>query len=389
MRGQIGKKRAMSEENKMVECEKVERVSIKNLDIVIHSDGKIKRYYITANHKKNGECFPLFDALNSYIASEKATIISHLVFGSCKEYDKSIKKMQEFSKSSQCPVTWLQGDACDCDCLTSTQVTAVSGVKVEPVMLDGQKVGSTFQDDYAKYCYLNAIITDDISKSRAEQTLSSFQKMDGALKTVGMQFTDVIRMWNYLDNLLEWYDQFNTTRTAFFNRHNVFNSIVPAGTGIGASNPANAAYIGEVLAVKTKKDEVNLSALPSPMQCPALNYKSSFSRAIEIDLPSLQYISISGTASIEPGGETMFVDDTSGQIELTMKVISAILESRNMNWSNTAKAIAYFKEIQDLHLFREYLQKMNIPDFPIAISHADICRDNLLFELELDAVTDY
>ncbi len=69
-----------------------------------------------------------------------------------------------------------------------------------------------------------------------------------------------------------------------------------------------------------------------------------------------------------------------------MKVISAILASCNMTWSNTVMAIAYFKDIKDLPLFREYLKVNNYPDIPIAISHANICRDDLLFEVELNAI---
>jgi enamine deaminase RidA (YjgF/YER057c/UK114 family) len=372
----------------MCECINVEKKSIENLDIVIHSVGGIKKYFITANHEKAGKEYKLLDNLMRFIESENAHVLSQLVFGSCKYYDEHIDTFNELSDSFSWPVTWLHGDGCSCDCLTSTQVTAVSGVDVDHIVLDGVRVGSTYKDNYAEYCYLGNITTDDVSASNDQQALAAYDKMVRALDSVNMKFTDVIRMWNYLDDLLDWYDEFNVMRTAFFNRHNVFGGIVPAGTGIGASNPSNAAYIGELLAVKplNNNPDVNLSAIPSPMQCPAIDYKSSFSRAIEIDLPSSRYLSISGTASIEPGGKTVFLDDTAGQIDLTMQVISAILESRGMTWSDTAKAIAYFKDIKEQPLFTEYLKKNNYPHFPVAISHADICRDDLLFELELDAV---
>jgi len=372
----------------MVESTNIEKKSIENLDIVIHTVGDIKKYFITANHEKDGKEYSLLDNLMHFLESENAHVLSQLVFGSCKYYDEHIETLNELSDSFSWPVTWLHGDGCSCDCLTSTQVTAVSGVDVNHIILDGVRVGSTYKDNYAEYCYLGNITTDDISVSNDLQALAAYDKMVTALDSVNMKFTDVIRMWNYLDNLLEWYDEFNVMRTAFFNKHNVFGGIVPAGTGIGASNPVKAAYIGELLAVKplNNNKEIEMSALPSPMQCPAIDYKSSFSRAIEIDLPSSRYISVSGTASIEPGGETVFLDDTASQIDLTMKVIAEILKSRDMTWSNTVKAIAYFKDIKEKPLFTEYLKKNNYPHLPVAIAHADICRDNLLFELELDAV---
>jgi len=333
---------------------------------------------------------PLQQSIQSELISalprEGAHIISHLVFGSCSHHEKSINQLIEMSDNLIWPITWLDGDACSCNCLTSTQVTAVSGVEFSPVIIEGERLGTYYEDDFAEYCYLGNIHSTDLSGTNSEQGLRAFEKMSAALKSVDMDFSNVIRMWNYLDDLLSWYDEFNVMRTAFFNENDVFNNIVPAGTGIGAGNPSGAAYVGDLIAVKIKDENTSTFAVPSPLQCPAIDYKSSFSRAVEIDSPDSNYLSVSGTASIEPGGKTVNLDDTAGQIDLTMKVIAGILESRGFEWSDTVKSIAYFKDISEVSLFENYLKQNGIPDFPVAISHADICRDDLLFELELDAV---
>ena len=370
----------------MTNCAQIERKSIHNLDIVTVTSGKLKKYFITANRIKNGKEFSLFKNLLEFIAQENAHIISHLVFGSCAHHKQSMSQIVEMSDCFEWPVTWLDGDACSCDCITSTQITAVSGVNVKPVIVDGEILGASYEDDFAEYCYLGNVHADNLSGTKSEQALIAYEKMIAALQSVGMDFSNVLRMWNYLDDLLSWYDDFNVRRTAFFNKHNVFKNIVPAGTGIGAGNPSGAAYVGELIGVKTKNSDISKFAVPSPLQCPALDYKSSFSRAIEIDYPDYTYLSVSGTASIEPGGKTVNLNDTAGQIDLTMKVISGILESRGFEWSDTAKAIAYFTDINEIHLFDDYLKANNIPELPVSISHADICRDDLLFELELDAV---
>jgi len=370
----------------MIECNQIERKTIGNLDIVTVTSGDLKKYFITANSIKNGSEYSLFKDLLEFIQKENAHIISHLVFGSSSFARQGISQIVELSDDFSWPVTWLDGDACDCDCLTSTQVTAVSGVDVEPVMVSGERLGSYYQDEYAEYCYLGNVHADDLSGSNSEHARIAFEKMLSGLKSVGMDFSNAIRMWNYLDDLLNWYDDFNVMRTAFFNENDVFNNIVPAGTGIGAGNPYKAAYVGDLIGVKPKNDEISTFAVPSPLQCPAIDYKSSFSRAIEIDYPDYQYLSVSGTASIEPGGKSVYIDDTAAQIDLTMKVISAILESRGFKWSDTAKAIAYFKDIEEVGLFDKYLSENGITNLPVSISHADICRHDLLFELELDAV---
>jgi len=56
-----------------------------------------------------------------------------------------------------------------------------------------------------------------------------------------MDFSHVARTWLYLDNLLDWYDDFNVVRTSFFRKHDVFRGLVPASTGIGGSNHAISA----------------------------------------------------------------------------------------------------------------------------------------------------
>ena len=109
-------------------------------------------------------------------------------------------------------------------------------------------------------------------------------------------------------------------------------------------------------------------------------------RAVEIDQPGSRLLTISGTASIEPGGETVHLDDTKKQIELTMEVVHEILKSRNMDWEDTARAIAYFKDDSEAYMLEEYCIENNLPELPVAISHADVCRHDLLFEIELDAV---
>jgi len=69
-----------------------------------------------------------------------------------------------------------------------------------------------------------------------------------------------------------------------------------------------------------------------------------------------------------------------------MDVVFAILESRHMDWADVTRALAYFKHAHDAHLFEQYRKDNQIPDFPVVIAENDICRDDLLFELEVDAI---
>ena len=126
--------------------------------------------------------------------------------------------------------------------------------------------------------------------------------------------------------------------------------------------------------------------VPSPRQCPAPAYGSAFSRAVEIQSPGFRQLLVSGTASIGPAGQTAHVGDIDAQIECTMEVIQAILESRGMTLANTTRATAYFRSGLDAPRFAEWLERHELRSLPVVFACCDICRDDLLFELELDAL---
>jgi hypothetical protein len=74
------------------------------------------------------------------------------------------------------------------------------------------------------------------------------------------------------------------------------------------------------------------------------------------------------------------------QIELTLRVLQALLESRGMGWGDAVRGIAYFKSLLNVPVYEEVCREMGIGRLPMALAHADVCRDDLLFEIELDAV---
>jgi enamine deaminase RidA (YjgF/YER057c/UK114 family) len=312
----------------------------------------------------------------------EASILSQFVFAGNRHYAEFIAE----SGNADWPVVWLQGDACKDGDMYSMQAVAVSGLKLEPVTLDGRDIGFIYEDQYARTCRLRGIIPSDLNASRTEQTRSAFEIMQAALEENGFRFTDTVRTWIYLDQLLDWYGDFNRVRTEFFEETDIFNHRVPASTGIGAANPFGAAIVMDVLAVQPKTDQVKIFSVDSPLQNPALDYKSSFSRAVELQSPTHRSLLISGTASIDPSGKTVFQDNPEKQIRLTLDVVKAILASRDMDWNDLFRGIAYFKDMSDLPVYRRVAAELGIPRFPLAVSHADVCRDDLLFEIEVDAV---
>ncbi len=254
-----------------------------------------------------------------------------------------------------------------------------------PVYDGARHIGTLHESAEATVCFFEELVPADSRAFREEQTLSIFETIERVLHAEGMEFGHLTRTWFYLDKILDWYELFNQTRTPFLKARGAFEGLMPASTGIGIANRFGAAVVAGALAIKPKGAAV-VQEVASPMQCSALDYKSSFSRAVEVQREGSRAIYISGTASIEPGGATAHVGDTKAQIELTMEVVSAILRSRQMHWSDCTRAIAYIKEVKNSPLFADYLRAHCLQALPLTWMHSDICRDDLLFEIELDAV---
>jgi enamine deaminase RidA (YjgF/YER057c/UK114 family) len=320
--------------------------------------------------------------LRSVAQKQNAVILGQFVFAGNQLYSEFLSK----AENTGWPVVWLQGDACTGGSFHSMQAVALSGIIPLPIRSGGRDVGYIHEDDCARYCRLRGLLPADLTASRAGQARSVFETAAAILAQNGFRFTDIVRTWIYLDHLLEWYDDFNAVRTAFFNETGIFDHIVPASTGIGARNPLGAAITMDFFAVQPKSPEFTVQTVASPLQNPALEYKSSFSRAVELGSPTHRNLLISGTASIAPDGKTVYQDEPEKQIRLTMDAVKAILESRGMNWNDLFRGIAYFKDMTYLPIYKRVAAELNIPRFPLAVAHADICRHELIFEIEVDAV---
>ena len=282
------------------------------------------------------------------------------------------------------PLTWVQGGP-GTEGLGGLYVHGVTATRVTPLVLDGRVLGTAVEGPHATEVRLSGLYARDVSAPRHMQARATFELMEEALGLVGMDFGHVVRTWLFLDDILSWYDDFNHVRTTFFYERGVFDNLVPASTGIGGSNPVGAAMMTGVYAVRPKSPEVTIQAVPSPLQCPALEYGSSFSRAVEVAMPDLKRLLISGTASIEPGGRTEHVGDVLAQTGLTCEVVAAILESRGMGWHDVTRATAYVRHASDAGVFEQYRAASGMPPLPVIVAHNVICRDDLLFELEVDA----
>jgi len=356
-------------------------------DLIIKTDNKFFKtteYYLSNNkfiniivNQTTENLGQIFERIKNYLINENYKIFSQFLFANSFYENENKILAEKYFQSLSWPVTVIKQDGNT----WGTIITAIKSDKLETIYKNNIVIGKVFQDKYADYCYLGGLA--NYTKKDAK---SLFQIIESELNRIDMNFTNVARTWFYLNDLISWYDEFNKDRSDHFEAANVLKNMIPASTGISASNNENSNLLSSVFSIKSKDDNIKIYTVVSPLQCPALDYKSSFSRAVEIDHPDYRQLIISGTASIDPEGNTAHIGDIYKQISLTMEVVKAILNSRNMIWENVTKGIVYFKDIENIKTFNDYCENNNINELPLAMLKADICREELLFEIEMDAV---
>ena len=260
------------------------------------------------------------------------------------------------------------------------QMAAASGIERTPLFLDGEIAGYVLEDAEARHCILGGLRPRDARASREEQTEDVFSSIEKTLALAGMGFEHVVRTWFYNDKILDWYAGFNGVRTGYFTRHGIRR--MPASTGIGAPNPAGTALVAKAVAVRPADGGTRIRTVRSPLQCDAFAYGSAFCRALEVADSRSRTLYISGTASIEPGGKSARQGDPAGQIGLTMDVVRGILDEAGMNIEDVTRAIAYFRDPAHLPLWQDYCRLL--PPLPHVSVGCHVCREDLLFEIELD-----
>lgn len=119
---------------------------------------------------------------------------------------------------------------------------------------------------------------------------------------------------------------------------------------------------------------------------------SSFSRALSFEIADTTVLLISGTASVDEGGETLHVGDFRAQCWRTYRNITQLLESAGMSWHDIVRTTCYLRDIErDYKDFNEvrtaFFGWLGLDPLPASTGiQARLCREDLLIEIEAIAV---
>lgn len=363
----------------------IRRRVVAGSDVITLERSPIQEHFVTLTPDGDESPESLFARAGQVVEKVGGQVVSVEVLGMAAADRKDLPSLMQAVDGSGLAVGWVENTRADNLC--GVHIWLVEGTPVTRIKLPKEGVvGSFFEDDYGRCCRLVGLHPTEASAGRTEQTEEIFQQMEAALSDCGLAFSDVFRTWFYNHDLLDWYDEFNTVRTDFFRDKKVFDGLVPASTGIGGGNALDAALVAGLVALRPKGEDMKVSQVASPLQSSARDYGSSFSRAVEVACPDHRRLYVSGTASIDMAGETLFLDDCEAQVKKTMEVVDAILHSQEMDWADVTRALAYFKDAKNAPLLEAYRQENGLAPFPVIVAENDVCRHDLLFELEIDAV---
>jgi len=246
---------------------------------------------------------------------------------------------------------------------------------------------------------------DDTRKAAA----AAFDSVVGILAGEDMSLKNVVRQWNYIGEILKVeggfqnYQIFNEVRSEYYEKYRTISSF-PAATGIGMK------YGGVFLdfcAVKADED-LRIMAVNNPNQVNAYEYGQQllkgltdkgkkvkkppqFERALLMVNKSNLSMFISGTASII-GQETIGKGDVREQTMVTIEninkltnaeYVSRILGNADLFRGRYSLIRVYIRNQEDFAEVSSICSN-HFPEVPAIYIESDICRDDLLMEIEAE-----
>ncbi len=259
---------------------------------------------------------------------------------------------------------------------------------------ENQICGRVFHGREAQYLSLPDVarlVPESLRFGREKETDEAIKLTETILKDADWSFHNVCRTWFYLDEILDWYGDFNHIRNAIYERIGFFNGnpnvVIPASTGIYGKNANGNACTLDVLAIRSRNGRpLEFKRMVNARQNEATDYGSAFSRGITIHTDSAACMFISGTASIDESGKTIHLGDMKRQTKRTFQNIETLLDGLGAEMKDIVQATAFVKFPEDAETFYQVRREMKLENVPMICTVADVCRDDLLFELDATAV---
>jgi len=362
-----------------------------HVDVETRGSQHAGEVYITARPACDGECLAQAAALCETVAAvldrHDAAVMHERHFatedGLAALGDARAKALAAFDDGV--PPTRLLVPPSQCGEISGITVHAVAGCGRPKVLPVGQRPGGRLLEMGAWSYLAGCDLQGDGAGEPGGQARQMLDAAESLLRSAGGSLHDVARTWMWLGDILDWYGEFNRVRSELFIARGLLlgdgGGRLPASTGIGIGPAGPRCCAMDLVATLGEAPRVLLSAT---RQDAASKYGSAFSRAAVARTPAGRTVYISGTAAIDRAGNTTHLDDAAGQIHDTLMSVWTALRDAGSCPEDVVQAIVYCKTPQVRRIFRRQHANMRMPHL---VTVADVCRENLLFEVEATAMT--
>lgn len=253
----------------------------------------------------------------------------------------------------------------------------------------------TLQDAAVKRLFLGGILSKDLETSIAEQSKEVFSTIKEIMELEAMPVNSIVRQWNYIEKITAYdeqerqhYQAFNDARSLFYDPVEWIHGF-PAATGIGTQWGGVMIDLNATLAYNV---ETVITPIDNPLQVAAHAYSQTlllgepdeqlhckttpkFERAKQVTQCGDGVLYVSGTAAIR--GEQSLLDvGIEEQTRITLENIDVLIGSHPL-----CAIRVYLKNAQELKQAQGVIEEC-CPGLPAAYLLADVCREELLIEIE-------
>jgi enamine deaminase RidA (YjgF/YER057c/UK114 family) len=283
-------------------------------------------------------------------------------------------------------------------------------IEIERKDLDGVRYLTIRYPDL-KEVYAAGLTGNPRDRNLLSSAKASFELMRKILKKENMNFSNVVRQWNYIENITaattvengykQNYQVFNDVRSIYYGTAD-FSNGYPSATGIGMRC---GGVILEFIAAEVS-DKINILPIHNPNQVNAHRYSKKylvgegikevdekttpkFERAKLLANDYSYFIYISGTAAIK-GEEVVAENDVEEQARVTIENIARLISHENLeqhglkinhNSDPLSYIRVYVKEENDIPKVKRICAAY-FEDVPSLYLISDVCREKLLVEIE-------
>ncbi|MBN1757281.1 MAG: hypothetical protein JW863_03130 [Chitinispirillaceae bacterium] len=259
--------------------------------------------------------------------------------------------------------------------------------KCEPVSVDGEYNNQTIISRGNNYSLLwtsNCISTGGEFDSY-RQTQDIFASLSASLHNFGMTIrNNMIRTWIFVRDVDNHYRGMVKARREYFEKIGLTaETRYIASTGIQGNCFDHSTLVTlDALSVQNIREEQIIRMTARENLSDTIVYGVTFERGFRIRYGDRSHLYISGTASIDADGNTIYLSDVRMQTERTLDNIEALLRPHNATISDMQYLIVYLRNVKHWTQIQDILVARIPQSVPILPVMAPVCRPNWLVEME-------